>query len=61
MKDWWTDNEDKEFRKRSQCFVNQYGNFTVTQLAKMLERLLGFRYLHKKYRFIIRSRKIIYH
>ena len=49
VKDWWTDNEDIEFRKRSQCFVNQYGNFTVTQLAEMLERLLGFRYVRKKY------------
>ena len=48
VEDWWTDNEDIEFRKRSQCFVNQYGNFTVTQLAKMLERLLGFRYVHKR-------------
>ena len=43
MLDWWSNIEDKEFQKRSQCFVEQYGNFTVTQLEKMLERMLGFR------------------
>ena len=41
--DWWSDKEDEEFRQRAQCFIHQYGNFTVTQLAKMLEKLLGFR------------------
>jgi predicted metalloendopeptidase len=43
LRDWWSDNEDKEFRNRSRCFEEQYGNFTVKQLAKMLEDLLGFR------------------
>ena len=42
-RDWWSDNEDREFRNRSRCFAEQYGNFTVKQLAKMLEDLLGFR------------------
>ena len=41
--DWWSDTEHEEFAKRAQCFVEQYGNFTVTQLAKMLERMMGVR------------------
>ncbi|KXJ97112.1 endothelin-converting enzyme [Microdochium bolleyi] len=27
--DWWTDRTVKEFTKRADCFVSQYGNFTV--------------------------------
>ena len=44
LADWWSNKEDKEFRDRAQCFVDQYGSFTVMQLAKMLERMLGFRW-----------------
>ena len=43
LADWWSNKEDKEFKNRAQCFVDQYGSFTVMQLAKMLERMLGFR------------------
>ncbi len=30
--DWWSDTTDKAFRERAQCFINQYGNFTATQV-----------------------------
>ena len=30
--DWWTNHTDAEFTTRSQCFIEQYGNFTVKGL-----------------------------
>lgn len=27
--DWWTKSTVKAFEKRAQCFINQYGNFTI--------------------------------
>ncbi|KAF9933256.1 hypothetical protein FBU30_006024 [Linnemannia zychae] len=29
LKNWWTDATSKAFDEKAQCFVNQYGNFTV--------------------------------
>ncbi|KAF9376624.1 hypothetical protein CPB97_010686 [Podila verticillata] len=29
MSDWWTDSTLKEFKSKTQCFVDQYGKFTV--------------------------------
>ncbi|KAF9183886.1 hypothetical protein BGZ51_000793 [Haplosporangium sp. Z 767] len=29
LSDWWSNSTLEEFKSRSQCFVNQYGNFTV--------------------------------
>ena len=30
--DWWTNRTDAEFRRLSQCFIDQYGNFSVDGL-----------------------------
>ncbi|KAI1321658.1 hypothetical protein EDD11_003138 [Mortierella claussenii] len=29
LSDWWSNSTLKEFKERSQCFIDQYGNFTV--------------------------------
>ncbi|KAI8594659.1 hypothetical protein EDD21DRAFT_314339, partial [Dissophora ornata] len=29
LSDWWSNSTLQEFKERSQCFINQYGNFTV--------------------------------
>ncbi|KAG0027176.1 hypothetical protein BGZ82_009122 [Podila clonocystis] len=29
LSDWWSNSTLKEFNKKSQCFIDQYGNFTV--------------------------------
>ncbi|KAF9985884.1 hypothetical protein BGZ65_009561 [Modicella reniformis] len=29
LSDWWSNTTLHEFQRRSQCFINQYGNFTV--------------------------------
>ncbi|KAF9102014.1 hypothetical protein BGX27_011229, partial [Mortierella sp. AM989] len=29
LSDWWSNSTLKEFNERSQCFIDQYGNFTV--------------------------------
>ncbi|KAF8957632.1 hypothetical protein BGZ46_002153 [Entomortierella lignicola] len=29
LSDWWSNSTLEEFNKRSQCFIDQYGNFTV--------------------------------
>ncbi|CAH1795599.1 unnamed protein product [Owenia fusiformis] len=29
---WWSENVIKDFKKRAQCFINQYGNFTIPEI-----------------------------
>lgn len=30
LSDWWTNHTSQEFDKRAQCFISEFGNFTVT-------------------------------
>jgi len=39
--DWWTNKTDTEFRRRSQCFIDQYGNFTVPGINDTLLHVNG--------------------
>ncbi|DBA05274.1 TPA: hypothetical protein N0F65_007436 [Lagenidium giganteum] len=42
MVSWWSNETEREFKQRSQCLVDQYGNFTVTGLqGKSLGRVNG--------------------
>jgi endothelin-converting enzyme/putative endopeptidase len=39
MTDWWTPSDDAEFRKRAECFVNQYGAYTAVADVKINGKL----------------------
>jgi len=32
--DWWSEETTNRFEKMSQCFVNQYNNYSVLELDK---------------------------
>jgi endothelin-converting enzyme len=38
LTDWWTNATAAEFNKRAQCFVEQYGNFTLTAKDGTVQR-----------------------
>ena len=33
LKDWWANSTAKEYEKRAQCVINQYGNYTAEQVG----------------------------
>jgi putative endopeptidase len=39
MRDWWTEQDGKEFEKRADCFVKQYGQFTAVGDVKLNGKL----------------------
>ncbi|CAG0890077.1 unnamed protein product [Darwinula stevensoni] len=36
LANWWTQKPDQEFRKRTECIISQYGNYTVPELGLTL-------------------------
>ena len=32
MRDWWSEDVVFEFKKKAQCFIDQYGNYTVPEV-----------------------------
>ena len=39
LKDWWTPEDDKEFRQRAQCVADQYAQYTVVDDVKINSKL----------------------
>ncbi len=39
LADWWTEQDAKEFEKRAQCFVDEYGAFTAVDNVKLNGKL----------------------
>jgi putative endopeptidase len=39
LRDWWTDQDGKEFEKRASCIANEYGNFVAVDDLKLNGRL----------------------
>jgi putative endopeptidase len=39
MRDWWTEQDGKEFEKRADCFVKQYGQYTAVGDVKLNGKL----------------------
>jgi predicted metalloendopeptidase len=39
VRDWWTAEDAAEFKKRADCFVNEYGNFVAVGDVKLNGRL----------------------
>lgn len=39
LKNWWSKGDDKQFRKRAQCVVNQYAKYTVVDNIKINSKL----------------------
>jgi endothelin-converting enzyme/putative endopeptidase len=39
MRDWWTDQDGKEFEKRADCFVKQYAQYTAVDDVKLNGKL----------------------
>lgn len=39
LKDWWTEKDADEFKKRAQCVVDQYGQYTVVDDLKINSKL----------------------
>jgi endothelin-converting enzyme/putative endopeptidase len=39
LRDWWTDQDKKEFQKRTQCVADQYSGFTAVDDVKLNGRL----------------------
>ena len=33
MINWWSEKTLKEYKRRAQCIINQYGNYTVKQIG----------------------------
>ena len=40
LKNWWNAETDEEFKKRAQCMVWQYGNYTAKQVNQKLNGTL---------------------
>ncbi|CAD6224828.1 GSCOCG00005573001-RA-CDS [Cotesia congregata] len=36
LNDWWTNETDKKYRDKAQCFVNQYSNYTIEGLDQKM-------------------------
>ncbi len=39
LRDWWTPTDAREFERRAQCFVDEYGGFTAVEDVKLNGRL----------------------
>ena len=36
MVDWWEESTTTEYKKRAQCVIDQYGNYTAEQIGMKL-------------------------